>query len=87
MGHNNEPFGRAWEPAGRLARAGRAALDVIYPHRSLDDDRPVQSPGLSAEAWSRIAFLDDPVCDGCGTPLFSYCVTRRVRCASPVGRV
>jgi len=47
---------------------GRAALDVIYPHRSLDDDRPVQTPGLSAEAWSRIAFLDDPVCDGCGTP-------------------
>lgn len=24
--------------------------------------------GLSAEAWSRIHFLDGPVCDGCGAP-------------------
>lgn len=24
--------------------------------------------GLSAEAWSRIRFLDGPVCDGCGVP-------------------
>lgn len=27
--------------------------------------------GFSAEAWSRITFLDGPVCDGCGAP-FSY---------------
>lgn len=27
--------------------------------------------GLSAEAWSRIRFLDGPVCDGCGVP-FEY---------------
>lgn len=27
--------------------------------------------GLSAEAWSRIHFLDGPVCDGCGLP-FEY---------------
>lgn len=27
-----------------------------------------QTPGLSADAWNRIVFLDDPVCDGCGVP-------------------
>ena len=81
MGRDNERFGASWEPAGPLARAGRAALDLIYPHRSLDDDAPVQTPGLSAEAWSRIAFLDDPVCDGCGTP-FEFSLGPGARCAA-----
>ncbi len=35
------------------------------------DGGPAISPGLSAEAWAKIAFLDDPVCDGCGAP-FEY---------------
>jgi len=28
----------------------------------------MQSPGLSAEAWAKIAFIEAPVCDGCGAP-------------------
>lgn len=35
------------------------------PPRALDGG-PALSGGLSAQAWSRITFLDDPVCDGCG---------------------
>lgn len=27
-----------------------------------------QTPGLSAVAWSRIRFLEEPVCNGCGVP-------------------
>ena len=47
---------------------GRAALDLVFPPQGLDDGHRPQSAGLSAEAWSRIHFLDDPVCDGCGAP-------------------
>ena len=81
MGRDNVRFGRAWEPAGPLARARRAALDLIYPHRALDDDSPVLTPGLTAEAWNRIAFLEDPVCDGCGTP-FEFSLGPGARCAA-----
>jgi ComF family protein len=28
----------------------------------------MQSPGLTADAWRRIAFIEAPVCDGCGAP-------------------
>lgn len=37
--------------------------------------------GLTAESWSRIHFLDGPVCDGCGAP-FEY--ELGVRCAACV---
>jgi len=36
--------------------------------------------GFSAGAWSRIRFLDGPVCDGCGAP-FDYDPGPGVRCA------
>ena len=44
------------------------ALDLILPPQALDGGEAPQSAGLSVEAWSRIIFLDDPVCDGCGAP-------------------
>lgn len=59
---------RVWKPG--LIAAGRKALDLILPPTALDGG-PAISPGLSADAWSRIAFIDDPVCDGCGSP-FEY---------------
>ena len=31
MGRDNERFGASWEPAGPLARAGRAALEPLRP--------------------------------------------------------
>lgn len=40
---------------------------------------------LSAEAWSRIHFLDGPVCDGCGAP-FEYDLGQGVRCAACMAR-
>lgn len=55
--------------------AGRRALDLVLPPQTLDG-APGQSPGLSAEAWSRIAFLSDPVCDSCGAP-FTYATGSR----------
>jgi len=38
---------------------------------TLDDGARSLTGGLSAETWSRITFIDDPACMGCGTP-FEY---------------
>ncbi len=55
-------------------------MDLIFPPQSLDDGPLPLSPGFSAEAWSRISFIDGPLCDGCGTP-FEYDLGPGVRCA------
>lgn len=47
--------------------AARRALDLVLPPTAVDGG-PAQSPGLTALAWSRISFLEEPVCDGCGAP-------------------
>ena len=60
-----------WKPGPGLRAVGRGLLDLIFPPHALDEEggpRPLAS-GFSAEAWSRIVFLDDPVCDGCGQPV------------------
>ncbi len=40
---------------------------MVLPPQALDGGA-AQSPGLTAEAWSKITFLAEPVCDGCGAP-------------------
>lgn len=54
----------------RLLGLGRSVLDLVLPPRASDGE-PALTPGLAAGAWSRIVFLDGPVCDGCGAP-FPY---------------
>ena len=49
------------------ARAlGRGVADLLLPSLSHDSPEAAASPGLTAGAWSRVTFLEDPVCDGCG---------------------
>jgi ComF family protein len=70
-----------WWKAGPRARAtARAALDVIFPPQALDEGAAPLAPGFSADGWSRIAFIDGPLCDGCGAP-FEYDQGAGVRCA------
>ena len=68
--------------------AGRA-LDLLLPPRALNEatgrQASVQSQGLTAQAWSRIAFIDAPFCDGCGAP-FDYDFGIAARCAACQGR-
>lgn len=54
------------------------------PPHALDAEgaRPF-APGLSADGWSRIAWVDGPVCDGCGAP---YAYDLRSRCAACTSR-
>jgi ComF family protein len=46
-------------------------LDLMFPPHTLDRAGLAQSIGLSAEAWTRVTFIGEPVCDGCGAP-FEY---------------
>lgn len=67
------------KPGARTRALGAGLLDLVYPPQALDGSGPALAPGLSAEAWARIAFLDGPVCDGCGTP-FEFELGPAVRC-------
>lgn len=73
---------RIWKPG--LIAAGRRALDLVLPPTALDGGAAL-SPGLTAETWGRIAFMDDPVCDGCGSP-FEYPQGFGDRCAGCMAR-
>ncbi|MFN3524022.1 MAG: ComF family protein [Phenylobacterium sp.] len=68
-----------------MTAAFRGALDLVFPPQALDGGPAPQSQGFSADGWSRIAFLDDPVCDGCGTP-FDYPLGDRARCPACMAR-
>ncbi|MDP3657448.1 MAG: ComF family protein [Brevundimonas sp.] len=49
------------------ARAlGRGVADLLLPSLAHDSPEATASAGLTADAWSRVTFLEDPVCDGCG---------------------
>jgi ComF family protein len=62
-------FAAAWKRA--LVPGLRRGLDLLLPPAALDGGARPLSPGLSAPAWTSISFLEDPVCDGCGSP-FDY---------------
>ncbi len=55
------------KPGARVREALRAATDLIFPQAHFDGGPALES-GLSAGAWARVAFLEAPVCDGCGAP-------------------
>jgi ComF family protein len=72
-------------PALRAATQG--AIDLILPPRPLDESsrERVASHGLTAGAWGRIAFIEAPICDGCGSP-FEYDLGPGARCAGCANR-
>ncbi|MFN3932382.1 MAG: phosphoribosyltransferase family protein [Brevundimonas sp.] len=49
-----------------LRGLGRGAADLLMPPLAHDSPEATASAGLTADAWSRVIFLEDPVCDGCG---------------------
>ncbi len=64
------------------ALVGRA-LDLVYPPQALDGGARPLSGGLSAQAWSQVRFIAEPLCDGCGAP-FEYDLDSR--CAGCLAR-
>lgn len=79
MGSQDGGFRTVWEPASLAKAAGRSFLDLIFQPQLLDGGPRPQLSGLSAEAWSRISFIDDPACDGCGLA-FEFSLGEGVRC-------
>jgi ComF family protein len=70
MQSQDGPWRASWKPPPRLTAFAQGLLDLVLPPRAFDG-AAAQTAGLSVDAWSRITFLDGPVCDGCGAP-FAY---------------
>jgi ComF family protein len=68
-------FAELLKPGPRVRALVRGTLDLVFPPQAIDGGSALAG-GLSAAAWSRIQFLDGPVCDGCGTP-FEYDIGSR----------
>lgn len=49
-----------------LRGLGRGAADLLLPPLAHDSQQAAASAGLTAGAWAKVVFLEDPVCDGCG---------------------
>lgn len=75
--------------ARRVARGtGAAVLDLLLPPLALDERTAtgaVQSRGLTADAWTRISFIEAPVCESCGAP-FEFDLGPGARCAACMAR-
>ena len=54
----------------------RGAQDLVFPHHALDGSGRTLTAGLPAEAWSKIHFIAEPLCDSCGAP-FEYAMADR----------
>jgi ComF family protein len=67
------------EAKALLQQGLRGAQDLVFPHHALDGSGHTMTTGLPAEAWSKIHFIDDPVCGGCGAP---YAYDTGSRCAA-----
>lgn len=81
MKEQDEPFRARWKAGPGWRRLGYRLLDVLLPPASLESPaEETASIGLSAATWSKITFLDDPVCDGCGSP-FEHAMGERALCA------
>jgi len=67
MGIEDGAWRERWE-AGRLRlkALGRGLTDLVLPPIAHDSREATAAVGLSADAWNRVIFLEDPVCDGCG---------------------
>jgi ComF family protein len=74
---------RSWKPGPAARALTRGLLDLVFPPHTLDRTGRAQSTGLSAEAWTRVSFIGEPVCDGCGAP-FEYELGER--CAACLAR-
>lgn len=83
MSAEDGDFAGTWKPGPRVGALWRGALDLLFPPQTIDGGPRPLAGGFSGEAWSRIRFLDGPVCDGCGAP-FEY--DPGARCAACVAR-
>ena len=66
MGAEDGGWAARLKAGPRLRALGRGVADLILPPVAHDSREAAAAAGLSADAWSRVIFLEAPVCDGCG---------------------
>jgi hypothetical protein len=71
---------RLWEPGPRVRAAFGRAVDLLFPPTTLDGAASPRSTGLSAEAWTRVQFIAEPLCDGCGQSTLMITRELMLRC-------
>lgn len=65
----------------------RGLADLILPPLAHDSREATASAGLTPDAWSRIVFLEAPVCEGCGAAFeMDGGVFADARCAACLAR-
>ncbi len=69
-------------PGARVRSALGWATDAIFPPHAFDGGPRPQADGFSPDAWSRVTFLENPVCDGCGAPFEVDPLDRCAACQS-----
>jgi ComF family protein len=74
-------FAGRWKPKAQAL--WRGTLDMLFPPQALDGGPRPMAGGFTADGWSRIRFLDGPVCDGCGAS-FEY--DPGARCAACIAK-
>ena len=62
--------------ASSVKRIAGDLLDLILPPHALEGSGRTFTAGLSADAWSKIRFIAEPLCDSCGAP-FEYAMAER----------
>jgi len=66
MGFQDGGWSDRWKAGPRLRALGRGVADLILPPLAHDAPEATAAAGLTSDAWSRVVFLEAPVCDGCG---------------------
>jgi ComF family protein len=83
MSRQHGDRGGVWKPGPHANALIGRVLDLVLPPELLDQPGAPQSRGLSGEAWSKIRFIAEPLCDGCGAP-YEYDIGER--CAACLAR-
>lgn len=60
-------------------------LDLLFPPMCIACRVPVGAPGFCADCWSRVRFLDGPLCACCGVP-FAAAPDSETLCAACLAR-
>jgi ComF family protein len=63
------------------AKVAKSVLDLIFPPLCIGCRGEVMDSGLCAQCWSKVTFLDGPVCACCGLP-FGVALDAEMLCAA-----
>ncbi len=66
MGFQDGGWSDRWKAGPHLRAFGRGLADLILPPLAHDAPEATAAAGLTSDAWSKVIFLEAPVCDGCG---------------------